>query len=102
MMKILFAVARGLNKRYPKGNKPFQIITRLAEECGELAREVNIWEGTGIKPQKHGAPSKEKLAGEVKNVLTCALQVALYYGAEAELEESIRASCVRLQSEGHL
>ncbi len=101
-MEIFLDVAKGLNKRFPDGNQPFQIITRLAEECGELAREVNVWEGTGIKRQKHGAPSKEKLAGEVKNVLTCALQVALYYEVEEELSESIRTSYLRLQSEGHL
>lgn len=101
-MKELMDVARGLNKRFPQGNDPFQIIARLAEECGELAKEVNIWEGTGIKSQKHGAPSKEMLAGEVKNVLTCALQVALYYQAEAELEQSIHGSYERLKNEGNL
>jgi len=101
-MDQLLDVARGLNKRFPSGNQPFQIIARLAEECGELAREVNIWEGTGIKPQKHGLPSKDNLAGEVKNVLTCALQVAIYYGVEEELEESILASYSRLQSQGHV
>lgn len=52
-------------------------MTRLAEECGELAKEVNHWEGSGAKHKKHGEPCREKLAHEIRNVLTCAAQVAL-------------------------
>jgi NTP pyrophosphatase (non-canonical NTP hydrolase) len=33
-------------------------MTRLLEECGELAKEVNHFEGTGIKRQKYGEPDK--------------------------------------------
>lgn len=99
-MEILLNMARGYSKRFPQGNEPFQIITRLAEECGELAREVNIWEDSGIKRLKHGEPSKENLAAEIKNVLTCALQVAVYYGVEEELAASIRSSYERMKREG--
>ncbi|WP_312372521.1 hypothetical protein [Lachnoclostridium sp.] len=29
------------NKRFPKGVEPFQMATRLLEECGEVAKEIN-------------------------------------------------------------
>ena len=101
-MEELFKLAKGLNARYPKGNEPFQIVTRLAEECGEVASEVNLWEDSGIKRQKHGEPKKEAMAGEIKNVLSCAVQLALYYHVEAQLCESIGQSIERLQKENLL
>ena len=92
-------ISQALNVRFPNGNDPFQIMTRLVEECGEVAKEVNHWEDTGIKRMKYGEPDKVKLAGEIKNVLTCAYQVALYYDVENELNESIQKSLERIDKE---
>jgi NTP pyrophosphatase (non-canonical NTP hydrolase) len=96
----LQAINAGFAQRFPTGNNPFQMMTRLLEECGELATEVNIFEDSGIKRQKHGEPDPKRLAQEVKGVLICALQIAQHYGAEAELAESIEYTYQRLQSEG--
>jgi NTP pyrophosphatase (non-canonical NTP hydrolase) len=85
-MEKLWAVTKGLNARFPEGNQPFKIITRLAEECGELAKEVNHCERTGVKIMKYGEPSREHMAKEINDVIRCALQVALYYGVEDEVE----------------
>lgn len=101
-MEKAMQVAKGLNQAYPDGNNPFKIITRLAEECGELAKEVNHWERTGIKVKKYGEPSKESLAGEIKNVITCALQAALYYGVEEELKVSLEKSYNNLKEKGFI
>lgn len=30
----LYHIVDGLNRRFPDGNEPFQIITRLCEEAG--------------------------------------------------------------------
>lgn len=65
---------------------PFRIATRLAEECGELAAEVNHFESVGSKRQKHGEPDRAALAGEVIDVMRCALQIASYYDAMPEVE----------------
>ncbi len=98
----LYAVTLGLNRRFPKGNDPFQIMTRLLEESGELAKDVNHFEDSGIKREKYGPPDKTHLAKEVMDVLRCALQVAIYYGVETELETHIQNSYQRLKNEGHL
>ena len=99
-MDKLYKMAAGYYKRYPKGAEPFQMVTRLLEECGEVASEVNLWEDSGIKRQKRGEPKKEDLAKEVKQALVALTQIAVYYNIENELESSIDASLAHMQSEG--
>ncbi|MCA9973665.1 MAG: hypothetical protein KC425_25805 [Anaerolineales bacterium] len=102
MLEEIRDINRGLDRRWPAGREPFQIITRLAEECGELAAQVNHFEGSGVKREKHGEPDKRKLAKEVMDVLRCALQVAAYYDAEAELDEVVAHARRRLIAEGYI
>ena len=99
-LEKLYAITHGLNRRFPNGNDPFQMMTRLLEESGELAQMVNHFEGTGIKNQKYGEPDKAKLAKEVMDLLRCVLQVAIYYGIEHELEKQISNSHDRMIKEG--
>jgi len=99
-MKKLYILAEGLNKHFPKGNEPFQMVTRLLEECGEVASEVNHWEDTGIKRQKYGEPSKEKLANELKQAIRVLFQIAIYYNVEQELDLSINNSLETMKNEG--
>lgn len=101
-MKNLYKLAQGLNNRFPNGNEPYQMATHLAEECGEVASEICHWENSGVKRQKHGEPSKAKMAGEIKNVLSCAIRIAIYYGVQDELEQTINDSLVRLKDEGYI
>jgi NTP pyrophosphatase (non-canonical NTP hydrolase) len=98
----LLLTTDGYNKKYPKGNTPFQIITRLCEEAGELASEVNHFEGSGAKMQKHGLPEKTALAKEVQDVIRAALSVARYYGIEQELKDSIDQSYHTKINEGYI
>lgn len=90
-------INEGLLRKFPKGNDPFQMVTRLAEEVGELASEVNHFENSGIKREKHGEPNKAKLAGEAKNVISNVLQIIEHYQAEKELKNSIEKSIKKLQ-----
>jgi NTP pyrophosphatase (non-canonical NTP hydrolase)/predicted nucleotidyltransferase len=85
----LYQQIDGLNARFPNGNTPFRIMTRLCEEAGELAAEVNHFEGMGVKLQKRGEPDKQALAKEIEDVLRAALNIAHYYGIEQELKDSI-------------
>lgn len=96
----LYAITLGLHRRYPSGNHPFQMMTRLLEESGELAQTVNHFEGTGIKVEKYGLPDKAKLAKEVVDLLRCGLQIAIYYGIQKELEITINESYEKMKAEG--
>jgi len=99
-MKNLYQLANGYMTRFPNGVEPFQMLARLLEECGEVASEVNLWEDSGIKRQKHGEPKKEDLAGEIKQAMAALAQLAVYYEVEAELEESIQKSLALMREEG--
>jgi NTP pyrophosphatase (non-canonical NTP hydrolase) len=72
-------------------------MTRLAEEVGELAQQVNHHESQGMKTEKHGQPSKEKLAKEVQDVIRCALQVSRHYGLEEIIESQINERVSQIQ-----
>ena len=102
MLEKPFSVARGFERRFPRGNDPFQIMTRLLEECGELAQQVNHFEGSGVKREKHGEPDRAQLAKEVQQVVGAALQIAVYYGIEREVEEAYEWVYGRLLQEGHI
>ena len=99
-MDKLYKMVQGYWRRYPKGVEPFQMVTRLLEECGELASEVNLWEDSGIKRLKRGEPQKEDLAKEIKQALVALMNIAVYYKVENELEESIDKSLEHMENEG--
>jgi caffeoyl-CoA O-methyltransferase len=98
----LIAITGGYAHRFPDGDEPFQMMARLLEECGELAQQVNHFEGSGVKQAKYGEPDRASLANEIKQAVVCALRVAQYYGVEKELENSIEWSYRRLKEEGHI
>jgi NTP pyrophosphatase (non-canonical NTP hydrolase) len=75
--RILGNVA-GLNAKLPDGDDPFQIMTRLCEEAGELAQAVNHTERSGTKVEKYDPPDLAHLADEVHHVLRAALAIATH------------------------
>ena len=92
----------GFDNRFPQGKNPFKLITRLLEECGELAEQVNHFEETGVKVEKHGHPDRLKMGKELKDVLQCVLGIASYYDVYEELEKSINITHQRLTEEGYI
>lgn len=84
------------------GNDPFKISTRILEEAGELAREVNHCEKTGIKIQKYGEPNKNAMAKEMKDVIQNVLALTIYYGLEKELEDNVITTFERFKEDGFI
>ena len=97
-MERFYKMAEASNKRLPNGVEPYQMATRLLEECGEVAAEINLWEDSGLKRQKHGAPKKENIANEIRQAMVELVKIAKYYHVEQELEESIEESLKRSRS----
>lgn len=62
MLDKLRTINENLRRRFPDGDDPFRTMTRLLEECGELAEQVNYFEDSGVKRAKHGEPDRAKLA----------------------------------------
>ncbi len=101
-MQKLYKLAKGYTARFPNGNEPYQITTRILEECGEVANAVNHFEDSGIKREKHGEPSKQHLADEIKQAINALVQLAVYYDVTDELEISIDRSLDKMENEGLL
>jgi len=101
-MERLYRMVEGSNRKFPDGVDPYQMATRLLEECGEVASEINHWENSGTKKQKHGDPSKEKLADELRQAMAELIKIAMYYHVEKELETSIDKKLQQYQKEGLL
>ena len=99
-MERFYKMVEASNKRFPEGVKPFQMATRLLEECGEIASEINLWEDSGIKRQKHGDPKKEDIANEIRQAMVELVKIARYYHVEDELVASIQTSLSRSKAEG--
>ena len=99
-MKRLYQMVEASNKRFPNGVQPFQMGTRLLEECGEIASEINLWEDSGIKRQKHDEPKKENIANEIRQAMVELVKIACYYHVENELEQSIENSIAQSRMEG--
>ena len=99
-MEKFYKMVEASNKRFPNGVEPYQMATRLLEECGEIAAEINLWEDSGVKRQKHGEPKKENIANEIRQAMVELLKIAKYYNVEKELEESIETSLSRSRKEG--
>lgn len=99
-MNRFYKMVEASNKRFPKGVEPYQMATRLMEECGEVAAEINLWEDSGVKRMKHGDPQKHNIANEVRQAMVELVKIAMYYHVEDELEKSIQASLAQSRSEG--
>jgi len=100
MLDKLFAICRGFNRRFTDGYNPYQMMTRLLEESGELAKEVSHFEGSGVKIEKYGLPDKNHLAKEILQTIGCALHAGIYYDIEDELKAEIESSYQRMLDEG--
>lgn len=101
-MDKLYQLAKGYTNRFPDGNDPYRITARILEECGKVASEVNHFEKSGIKVQKHGEPSKQHMADEIKQAVNALIQLAVYYHVEEELAASIERSLEKMRREGLL
>jgi len=78
-MERFYKMVEASNKKFPRGVEPYQMATRLLEECGEVAAEINLWEDSGLKRQKHGEPKKEDLANELRQAMLELFKIAHYY-----------------------
>lgn len=99
-MQRFYKMVEASNNRFPEGVEPYQMATRLLEECGEIAAEINLWEDSGVKRQKHGDPKKENIVNEIRQAMVELVKIAQYYHVEEELDASLQASLARSKAEG--
>ena len=100
MIGKLYKIAEGLNNRFKDGDDPFYIVTRLAEECGEVASQVSHFEDKGVKTLKLGTPDRAAFAKELQDVMRAVVQLATHYELESDLAASVDKSYQEIVIEG--
>lgn len=85
----LYAIVDRYARRYPEQHHGSGYLTRLIEELGEIAVEVQRLEGISGKVKKHGPGSIEDLASEVEDLLHTLLGLVRVYSAEEALNAVI-------------
>jgi NTP pyrophosphatase (non-canonical NTP hydrolase) len=101
-MDRLLLIVEAQKRKFPDGLDPFKMVTRLLEECGELATEVQVWEDVGLKRSKRGEPDAMRTAKEVMDVLTAALTIADHYGLLDDVARRVESSISRAAADGLL
>lgn len=82
----LYEISTHYARKFPEGDTPLGYLSRLTEELGEIAVEVQRLEGAPAKIAKHGTGSLTDLASEVEDLIHTALGLIRHYNAEAELD----------------
>jgi NTP pyrophosphatase (non-canonical NTP hydrolase) len=95
LFALLVATSQMIAIRYPNRHGAFERVVKLAEETGEVAEQINIWAGTGIKRQKHGEFDPRNLAAELSDVMRAAVGIALEFGIVDLVGDQIRARHTR-------
>jgi NTP pyrophosphatase (non-canonical NTP hydrolase) len=85
------------DERFTSRLTPFTIITRLVEESGELAKEINRFEQQGSKLLRREKGNKETIAHEITDVLAAAIHLAQYYNCVDLVLKSIDESHKRIK-----
>jgi NTP pyrophosphatase (non-canonical NTP hydrolase) len=73
----LYALTKGLERRFPHHNGPFEYATRLVEEVGELVQALDQAKGAVSK-----SGQKNHIIGEQIDVIRTILGIALIYEVE--------------------
>jgi NTP pyrophosphatase (non-canonical NTP hydrolase) len=102
LFTTLIEIADAQTRRFPHHNSAFARVTRLAEETGELAQQVNHAENTGVKTAKHGPFDPAALAAEVTDVLLAATGIAVHYDMVDQVRALLTARHARYRDRGLL
>ena len=94
----LYEISRHYAEKFPEGDTPLGYLSRLTEELGEIAVEVQRLEGAPAKVAKHGPGRLPDLASEVEDLIHTALGLIQHYRAEAELDEVVATQHRRISA----
>ena len=82
-------IASSLNEKYPEGNEPSKIISRLSEALGELAKVVNHYTKSSVRDDKKNSLVRIKVAGECRDAVRSIMQIVDYYDLGKEFTSEV-------------
>lgn len=98
-LKELQQFVKKLGKKFSGKEKAeedaFDILARLTEEAGEVAKEIRKLEKKGSKVYFNVSTNKEKLADELIDVLNVIASLANFYGLDLDRESDRRNAHIK-------
>ena len=91
-MERFYKMVEASNKRFPRGVEPYQMVTRLMEECGEVAEVLNQRAGYTHSPE---GDLQLELGQELADMIHYIVAIAAINGIDLNaimLEKDRRAS----------
>jgi len=95
-------VAQALTKRFPNGDEPFKIVSRLLEESGEVSWELNHYERKNISLMRNCRDNKENLVTETYQVMIALNQLLQYYNLSDLFARKIEEVYKEYQDKGYI
>jgi NTP pyrophosphatase (non-canonical NTP hydrolase) len=87
LIEKVFTVAKAQSNRFPEGDYPFNIVSRLLEEGGEVAWELNHYARKGISIDRFNPDGKRELVYETYQVMIALCQLMQYFNLEDDLKK---------------
>lgn len=88
-------LVKKMAKKFLGEENAFDILARLAEECGEVASEIRKLEKKGSKAHFNVTTSKEKLADELVDALNVVASIANFYELNLDAESDRREAHIK-------
>lgn len=95
-------VAQAQTKRFPNGDEPFKIVSRLLEESGEVSWELNHYERKNISLMRNCRDNKENLVTETYQVMIALNQLLQYYDLSDLFARKIEEVYKEYQDKGYI
>lgn len=95
-------VAQAQTKRFPNGDEPFKIVSRLLEESGEVSWELNHYERNNISLMRNCRDNKENLITETYQVMIALNQLLQYYDLSDLFARKIEEVYKEYQDKGYI
>jgi len=88
-LEKILKVAEAQTKRFPNGNDPFKIVSRLLEESGEVAWELNHYDRKGISLECKNKDGKREIMCEMYQVMISLCHLLQYYDLQNDFRDRI-------------
>lgn len=95
-------VAQAQTKRFPNGDEPFKIVSRLLEESGEVSWELNHYERKNICIEQNCKENKENLVAETYQVMIALNQLLQYFDLSDEFVSRVEYVYKEYQDKGYI
>lgn len=102
LLSKISLVAQAQSKRFPNGDEPFKIMSRLLEECGEVSWELNHYERMNISVERNCKNNKENIVAEAYQVVMVLSQLLQYFDLSDDFINRIEMVYKEYQDKGYI